>query len=101
MDYSSPIEQRFVTDKSARIHSDYCSSGVWDKHGVNVPTYWLPVSWYAKGLIQAMQAIYDSQEIAWEGEEIPYSTEHYETYEVLRSMAHAQVKLELADWEVL
>lgn len=100
MDEENPIEIRFLREKIVSIGSDYCSSGIWDGHQVNVPVSWLPVSWYAKGLINAMQVLYDCQEIPWEGEPIPYDNEHFQAYENMQERARDQVRLELSDWEV-
>ena len=96
----TPIEQRFTKEKTVSVWSDWSSSGIWDAHGVCVPVDWLPVSWYAKGLINAMQTLYDYQVIDWDGEVVPYSDEHCAELEVLRTKARDQVKLELQDWDV-
>ena len=36
--------QKFRDEKYANIGWDYCSSGVWNKEGTNVPAEWLPVN---------------------------------------------------------
>lgn len=95
------IEERFHKEKTVSVWSDWCSSGIWDGHGVCVPVEWLPVSWYAKALIHAMQTIYDGQVIDWEGDvPEPYADSHAKAYEDMREKARDQVRLELADWSV-
>lgn len=98
---SETYEQRFKREKTARIWSDWHSTGVWDGLGVCVPEDWLPVSNYAKALIGAMQLLYDTQSIQWEDEQPePYSEDHHNAYMDMRSKAYDQVKLELPDWDI-
>lgn len=91
------IYERFLTEKTASIWSDWCSSGVWDAHGVNITTDWLPVSRYALALINAMQTVYDWR-CSMDGQE--FDAEHFAAYETLQAGAVKQVRLELTDWVI-
>lgn len=88
--------------KYVRLMADHCSSGVWDKDGVNIDIDSLPIHFWLKTMINEWQAKYDHECNDWMDEEeaakCPFD---YKTFSKHGYALAVKLKQNLPDWTVM